>query len=575
MKKFCRGTSVCLAFLLWAAIALPAQTFTSLHNFDVTDGSIPAAGLVQGTDGNFYGTTYVGGAYGQGTIFKIIPSGTLTTLYNFCSQPGCSDGSNPLFGQLVQGSDGNFYGTTSGGGTGAYGAQGTVFKITPSGALTTLYNFCSQSNCTDGNFPDVGLVLGTDGNFYGTTAYGGDTSCSSGCGTVFSITPNGALTTLHSFSGTDGMSTDAALVRGTDGNFYGTTSNGGAGAYGAQGTVFKITPSGTLTTLWNFCSQPSCSDGSNPFGALVQGTDGNFYGTTQDQGGNGSDHNGTIFKITPSGTLTTLYAYADGLGQPVGLIQGTDGNLYGTTYDGGTGAYGSCDGGGCGTIFAITPSGTLTTLWNFCSQSGCSDGRNPHAGLVEATNGTFYGTAQAGGANGYGTVFSLSVPQPCTTTYTGTFKGNVNISSGVICITNGTITGNVTQSGGSLVTSDATIGGNLQITGGGTFSLASTTIDGDLQIQNIPAGTAQNQICGTDVKGNLQFHNNGTAVVIGNPSASCAGNVIGNDLQIQNNTASVQVYGDTVGGNLQCSSNSSIAGGSDTAKQTQCQCTGF
>jgi hypothetical protein len=162
-----------------------------------------------------------------------------------------------------------------------------------------------------------------------------------------------------------------------------------------------------------------------------------------------------------------------------------------------------------------------------------------------------------------------------TASYTGTFNGNLNISSGVTFITNGTVTGNVSQNGGSLVTSNATIRGNLQITGGGTFSIASATINGDLQIQNIPAGLAQNQICGTDVEGNLTFHNNGTAVVIGNSSGSCAGNTIENDLQIQNNTAPVQVVGNAVGGNLQCQNNSSITGGTDTAKQTQGQCAGF
>ncbi len=145
----------------------------------------------------------------------------------------------------------------------------------------------------------------------------------------------------------------------------------------------------------------------------------------------------------------------------------------------------------------------------------------------------------------------------------------------MVCIVNGTVTGNVTQNGGGIFTSNATIGGNLQITGGGTFSIASTAIGGDLQIQNIPAGSAQNQICGSKVKGNLTFHNNGTAVAIGTTSASCPGNSIGNDLQVNNNTAAVQVFDDTVGGNLQCQSNSTITGGGDTAKSTQGQCAGF
>jgi CSLREA domain-containing protein len=163
----------------------------------------------------------------------------------------------------------------------------------------------------------------------------------------------------------------------------------------------------------------------------------------------------------------------------------------------------------------------------------------------------------------------------CTATYTGNFNGNVNISSGLVCIINGTVTGNVTQNGGGLFTSNATIGGNLQITGGGTFSMASTDINGDLQIQNIPAGSAQNQICGTHVKGNLTFHNNGVAIAIGTTSASCPGDTIGNDLQVNNNTAAVQVFDDSVGGNLQCGNNSTIAGGGDTAKSLQGQCASF
>ncbi len=167
-------------------------------------------------------------------------------------------------------------------------------------------------------------------------------------------------------------------------------------------------------------------------------------------------------------------------------------------------------------------------------------------------------------------------PAPaCSVTYNGTFNGNLNITTGLVCIIDGTVTGNVTQSGGGLLTSNATIGGNLQITGGGTFSIASSAVNGDLQIQNIPAGSAQNQICATDVKGNLTFHNNGTAVVIGTTSTSCPGDTIGNDLQVNNNTAAVQVFDDTAGGNLQCQSNSSITGGGDTAKSLQGQCAGF
>jgi outer membrane protein assembly factor BamB len=168
-----------------------------------------------------------------------------------------------------------------------------------------------------------------------------------------------------------------------------------------------------------------------------------------------------------------------------------------------------------------------------------------------------------------------AAPAACTVTYNGRLKGNLNISSGLVCIMDGTVTGNVTENGGGIFAGDAAIGGNLQITGGGTFSMFSTDVNGDLQIQNIPAGSAQNQICGTHVKGNLTFHNNGTAVAIGTASASCSGDTIGNDLQVNNNTAAVQVFDDSVGGNLQCGNNSTITGGGDTAKSLQGQCAGF
>ena len=412
-----RTISLVCVFCAVSAIGSPAQTFKSLVSFDGADGEEPGA-LVQGSDGNFYGTTYAGGASdacgaGCGTVFKINPGGRLTTLYSFTD----TDGSYPLAG-LVQATDGNFYGTTQRGG--ANGA-GTVFKITAAGKLTTLYSFCAQTGCTDGVFPNARLVQATDGNFYGTTSAGGvnnNDACYSaggpvGCGTAFKITPGGTLTTLHRFDGTDGAHPEAALVQGTDENFYGTTSGGGASNVSACnngapqvgcGTVFKITPGGTLTTLHSFDG----TDGQNPYAGLVQATNGNFYGTTSIGGANNNCGLGcgTVFKITSGGTLTTLYSFngADGE-EPSALVQATNGNLYGTTSVGGA--------NGVGTVFEITAEGTLTTLYNFCSQSGCVDGAAPPAGLVQATNGNFYGTTNAGGANcapfGCGTVFSLAV----------------------------------------------------------------------------------------------------------------------------------------------------------------------
>ena len=235
----------CTLFLICGAtaIASPAQpTFTTLASFDWSNGASPALmSLVQGLDGDFYGTTYWGGAYGYGTIFKIARSGELTTLYNFCAQSNCPDGAGPVAG-LVLGTDGNFYGTTSYGGA---HDSGTVFKIAPGGTLTTLYAFCAQAKCSDGAYSEAGLVQATSGNFYGTTAGGG----TSGYGTVFKITPSGTLTTLHSFCAqtncTDGAYPRAELVQATDGNFYGTTYSGGTSgncnAPPGCGTAFRVT----------------------------------------------------------------------------------------------------------------------------------------------------------------------------------------------------------------------------------------------------------------------------------------------------------------------------------------------
>jgi uncharacterized repeat protein (TIGR03803 family) len=398
---------ICVA----TVIASPAQTFTTLHSFDETDGSNPQYGLVRGTDGNFYGTTIYGGANGScgagngcGTIFQITPEGTLTTLHSFDG----TDGEYPA--SLIQGSDGKFYGATTTGGVGSYcnpsGSCGTIFTIVPGGTPVTLYNFCSQAGCADGSYPNGGLVQGTDGNFYGTTEDGGVNFG----GTVFKITPAGTLTTLYSFTQNSqiipppGFGPSGTLVQGVDGNFYGSTASGGFSNCGLDqplycGTIFKITPAGTLTTLYTFCAQTYCPDGFGPSG-LVQGNDGNFYGSAVGGGGTQTGYPfgyGTVFKITPTGTLTTLHVFegTDGDG-PLGVIQGTDGNFYGTTSGGG----GSND----GTLFKMTPAGTLITLYSFDG----TDGELPN-GLLQASGGPFYGTTEIGGANKDGTVFSFAI----------------------------------------------------------------------------------------------------------------------------------------------------------------------
>jgi uncharacterized repeat protein (TIGR03803 family) len=392
--------SVFAVFLVCVATAMasPAQTFTTLANFDGANGDFPFyMSLVQGTDGNLYGTTFLGGVntnsmcnfsgteHTCGEIFRITPSGALTTLYSFCLLANCADGSNPAAG-LVAATDGNLYGTTGAGGT---SGGGTVFKITLSGTLTRLYSF---NGIPDGNDPQAALVEGTDGNFYGTTGEFG----ASTYGTVFKISPSGTLTTLHSFSGHDGAFPIGALVQGIDGSFYGTTSGRGQGSNGSKyGTIFKIAPGGKFATLHDFAGVPT--DGQTPYSALVQAADGNFYGTTP---GGGNLNEGIVFAIAPDGTYSVIHNFAgsDGAFPFAGPVLGPDGNFYGSTTEGG-GA------NNAGTLYEITPAGALTTLHIF----DVLDREPLYHGLAQATNGTFYGTTNADGTGSDGTVFSLSV----------------------------------------------------------------------------------------------------------------------------------------------------------------------
>ena len=401
-----------LSFIFMAAsLVCSAQTYTTLFSFDQTNGWEPLGIPAQGIDGNFYGTTIFGGTEGDqdGTAFKITPAGKQTVLHNFCSVSNCADGDDPFWGPTLA-TDGNFYGTTSSGGANNVG--GTVFKLTSAGKLTVLYNFCGSSDgeCSDGNTPEGGVIQGIDGNFYGTTRDGGISSiCPAGsCGNVFKVTRTGTETTLYNFCSqtncADGVFPTAPLVQGTDGNFYGTTE-GGSGNPNA--TIFKLTPAGKLTTLYTFggTGLQQISDVSG----LIQATDGNFYGTS---GRGGTNGNGIAFKITPGGAFTTLYNFCsvfgclDGADPFGGFIQGSDGNLYSTTAEGGLNANGTNG----GTIFKMTLSGVITTLYNFCSESNCADGDYPQAPPIQGTDGNFYGFALGGIGNEplYGVVYKLS-----------------------------------------------------------------------------------------------------------------------------------------------------------------------
>jgi uncharacterized repeat protein (TIGR03803 family) len=333
--------------------------YTILHSFctepTCLDGRVPYAGLVMGADGNLYGaTSQDGGPNSGGTLFKLTLSGTLTTLHRFvCTVSNCPEGSGPS--SLMQASNGDLYGTTEIGTSAA--PSGTIFKFTGEGKLTTLYVFCTETGiyCATGENPNAPLVEAKNGDFYGTTYGGGEY----GFGTVFRITPQGTLTSLHSFCAEgsevcpDGQSPSGGLVRASNGDFYGTTSLVG-------GTVYKMTPTGKLTTLVNFCTESPCPDGTQPSAGLIQATDGNLYGATGYGGANG--FSGTIFQLTLNGTLTTLYSFCTEPGCPDGshpfttLMQGHDGDLYGTTY------YGGADNSGTVFSFSLPPGSIVRAL---------------------------------------------------------------------------------------------------------------------------------------------------------------------------------------------------------------------
>ncbi len=377
--KCCHSLALFTILVSWL-VAPPAYSdviFTNLVSFSGTNGANPRATLVQGTDGNFYGTTYNGGTNGNyGTVFQMTTNGVLTSLVSFSG----ANGANPS-AVLVQGPDGNFYGTTYYGGTN--GNYGTVFQVTINGVLTSLVSF----NNTNGANPQGALALGANGNFYGTTYNGG----TNGAGTVFEVTTNGVLTSLVSFNNTNGANPQGTLMLGGDGNFYGTTSSGGTN--GGDGTVFQITSGGVLTSIHSF----NDTDGSFPYAGLTPGPNGILYGAAVG-GGTINGINGTLFQITTNGVLSTLVSFdsTNGATPYDAPIRGADGNYYGTTTAGGASK-------NLGTIFEMAPNGTLTTLYSF-------NDTFPYAGLIQGRDGNFYGTSYGGGSEyPSGTIFRLSI----------------------------------------------------------------------------------------------------------------------------------------------------------------------
>ena len=367
-----------------------SQTFTKLADFNGANGSTPHGFLTQGLDGNLYGAAADGvsqgtcyGAKGCGAIYKATTAGAITVVHEFA----ITEGAHPLAAPVL-GNDGNFYGTADRGGT---HTNGTFFQLTPDGTLTALYSFAGAA----GQLPAGALTLGWDGNFYGSANYGGAYLH----GDIYRVSSTGAYNRLYSFcaqSGCpDGSSPVDGLVQAHDGNFYGVTPAGGANKYG---TIFKITSTGVLTTLYTFCSQTNCVDGATPNVTLVEGKDGNLYGTTY-QGG--SQFSGTAFRITHAGVYTVLHNFcsqpgcADGAHPLAGLTLASDGSFYGTTS---TSASGSR-----GTIFKVTAQGGFLRLYSFQAV----DGQFP-AQLTQLTDGNFYGTMQVGGTSGVGTFFSFN-----------------------------------------------------------------------------------------------------------------------------------------------------------------------
>ena len=374
------------------AIAAP-DPYAVLHDFGdqsvLGDGTFPN-GLISGTDGNFYGTTQAGGA-AYGTVFQMTPQGQVTILHTFSSN-GLNDGISPDAG-LVQGTDGNFYGTTATGGGPLVG--GTVFKMTPQGDFTTLHVFQGPPN--DGNSPQTSLIQGTDGNFYGTT-YGGGGGAS---GIIYKITSTGTYQILHTFlNGTDnGGEKPNALVQATDGNFYGTTYGGGPGN---TGVIFQMTPTGIFTVLHTFLHEGgNPKDGYFAFSGLIQASDGQLYGTVSATNQNVTTGGGIVYRISLQGVYTILHTFATNQLVYSGLVEASNGILYGSTH-----ASGSVP----STLFKMTLQGAVTTLHTFGTASG--DEHDPDAGLVEGDDGALYGTTALGtGPNGKGsgTAFRLVI----------------------------------------------------------------------------------------------------------------------------------------------------------------------
>jgi uncharacterized repeat protein (TIGR03803 family) len=476
--------------------SFPLNEFGAYASALFGEGSSPGP-LLQASNGTLFGTTNGGGNYqnysgvancyngGCGGVFNVTPSGQFSLLHLFSG----TDGGSPYSG-LTLGPDGAFYGMTWVGGAsstcvfnGGMTGCGTVFKIDANGTFSLVHSFTGS----DGAFPQSGLLLGADGNLYGTTSQGGTpTSCTNfqtpGCGTIFKMDSSGNVTVVHSFVGTDGATPNAALLQTQDGSFYGTTTSGGASN---GGIIFQINPAGKFQVLHSFVG----SDGSDPSTALTQAADGNIYGTTC--GGGANKYYGVVFRIDTTGTFSVLhnFAGADGACGSSAMLQGNDGFLYGTTSNGGSASH--------GTLFRMDYSGNITVLHSFVG----SEGSDPQAPLIQVADGSIYGTTFGGGTDGGGVVYRLSnaggaisvaiSPSPAIA-----IEGNAQtFTASLVNSTNGVVWSiQEGSSGGTISSTGPTTAVYTPPATTGTFHIIATSVDdpsrsASLAVQVITAPT--------------------------------------------------------------------------------------
>jgi uncharacterized repeat protein (TIGR03803 family) len=397
---------------LLAPASFGTSTFEDLYSFSGKDDQFgPVANVILGSDGNYYGTTTGSpGVYGKGgTVFRLTPGGILTTLHAF---QGGADGAYPS-SALVQAADGYLYGTVGHGAVNnanpnncydnGINGCGAVFRVAADGSS---YQILHAFSYGDGGWPVTGLTLGSDGNFYGVTQTGGAYACGIFCGTVFQISADGSFKVLHSFDGTDGAGPVGALVEGRNGVLYGTTQYGGANNCfnSGCGTVFRISTKGAFKSLHSFAANGS--EGYFPVAGVILDPFGNLYGTTS---GFSTYNYGSVYKLSLSGSLKVLHTFAnngtgDGLYPHASLVRRSNGVLYGTTEGGGKTLDANQCYSGCGTVFKLTTAGKITILHSFDITSG----RLPTASLIFGGDGNLVGTTNAGGAFNDGTVFEES-----------------------------------------------------------------------------------------------------------------------------------------------------------------------